>query len=309
MNTFNRNVSKITTAMLLAFTLAACGGGGGGSNHSPKTESTPTVRPSNNNTTAPATVNNEKILAEAKANKTYAVLNLRNDVHKDLLSEYGQDGYRKLDSYSVNLNGKSYSSGNIDLSKLGQGVQKIGVTETATATVGGAKATAIRNNMLHIYQQPYSIVAGIEVKGGKLTIPAHDIEQALDTEDVDFDMVKGYATQTLPTSGKFNYVGDALSQEQTGRLNYTVDFAAKTGSGSISNIAGGITLNEGRIGEMSHINPDNTSISGHGISSTARSNSGLSGTYKLGFFGPNADEVAGVVTSSHGDVAFGGKKQ
>lgn len=299
MNTFNRNVSKITTAMLLAFTLAACGGGGGGSNHSPKTESTPTV--------APATVNNEKILAEAKANKTYAVLSLRNDVHKDLLSEYGQDGYRKLDSYSVNLNGKSYSSGNIDLSKLGQGVQRIGVTETATATVGGAKATAIRNNMLHIYQQPYSIVAGVEVKGGVVSAPG--FRGVLDADDVDFNTVKGYATQTLPASGKFNYVGDAPSQEQTGRLNYTVDFAAKTGSGSISNIAGGITLNEGRIGAMSHINPDNTSISGHGISSTARSNSGLSGTYKLGFFGPNADEVAGVVTSDRGDVAFGGKKQ
>ncbi|WP_158608809.1 factor H binding protein domain-containing protein [Neisseria weixii] len=124
-----------------------------------------------------------------------------------------------------------------------------------------------------------------------------------------FDTVRGYATQNLPSGGKFNYVGEALSQDQTGRLNYTVDFAAKTGSGFISDIAGGISLNEGRIGAMSHTNPDNTSISGYGISSTAHSNNGLSSTYKLGFFGPEADEIVGVVTSDHGDVGFGGKKQ
>ena len=113
----------------------------------------------------------------------------------------------------------------------------------------------------------------------------------------------------VPSSGKFNYVGEALSQEQTGKFNYTVDFTAKTGSGSITDIADGITLHEGQIGKMSHTNPDNTVVSGYGIGSSARSNSGLSGTYKLGFFGPNADEVAGVVTSHYGDVGFGGKKQ
>ena len=280
MNTFNRNVSKITAATLLAFTLAACGGGGGGS-HSLSTDSTPT-----------------------KDNKVVSLSDQKEQVISELEGNYDV----KVDNYSVKINGKTYNSGNIDLSGLGEGIQRVSITEEATGTtVEGDKGKAVRNSILHIYQQPYSIVAGVEVKGGTVTAPG--FRETLTAEDVSFDTVRGHATQTLPTSGKFNYVGEALSQEQTGRLDYTVDFAAKTGSGSISNIAGGITLNEGRIGAMSHTNPDNTLISGHGISSTARSNSGLSGTYKLGFFGPNADEVAGVVTSGHGDVAFGGKKQ
>lgn len=320
MKTFNQNVSKITAATLVALTLAACGGGG--SNHTPQTNSTPTLQPSNSNQNTQPNGNSQnsatssaanqansqaKFLAEAKANKTYGVSSLRGEVHKELSSEYHTYGYRNLDSYNVRFNGKSYSSGNIDLSTLGNGIQRIPFTETATATVGGEKGTAVRNNTLHLYQQPYSILAGVEVKGGNVTAPG--LYEPLDGEGVDFATVKGYATQTLPTSGKFNYAGEALSQDQTGKFNYTVDFAAKTGRGSISNIAGGITLNEGQIGAMSHTNPDNTSISGYGISSTARSNSGLSGSYKLGFFGPNADEVAGVVTSEQGDVGFGGKKQ
>lgn len=318
MNTLNQNVSKITAATLVALTLAACGGGGGG-NHTPQTNSTPTLQPSNSNqNTQPngnsqnsatsSAVNNAKFLAEAKANKTYSVAALKDEAHNDLNDEYAYAGYRKMDTYSVTVNGKSYASGNIDLSTLGNGIQRIGFTETATATVAGEKGRAVRNNTLHLYQQPYSIVAGVEVKGGNVTAPG--LYEPLDGEDVDFATVKGYATQTLPSSGKFNYAGEALSQDQTGKFNYTVDFAAKTGSGFISNIDGGITLHRGEIEPMSHKNRDNTSISGHGIESTAHSKNGLSGSYKLGFFGPNADEVAGVVEyNGDGVVGFGGKKQ
>lgn len=280
MNTFNRNVSKITAATLLALTLAACGGGGGGS-QSLSTDSTPT-----------------------KDNKVVSVSAQKEQAIGELEEAYDV----KVDSYSVKINGKTYKSGNIDLSGLGEGVQRIKITEEATGTTAeGSKGKAVRDSILHIYQQPYSIVAGVEVKGGTVTAPG--FRETLDAEDVDFDTVRGYATQTLPSSGKFNYVGEALSQEQTGKFNYTVDFTAKTGSGSITDIADGITLHEGQIGKMSHTNPDNTVVSGYGIGSSARSNSGLSGTYKLGFFGPNADEVAGVVTSHYGDVGFGGKKQ
>ena len=285
MNTFNRNVSKITAATLLALTLAACGGGSG--SQSLNTDSTPT-----------------KELAEAKANKKYSISNYRALINKEL-SEEGDDVV--LENYRVSIDGKRYTSGDVDLSAFGEGVKRIGVTEEAEVKVGGVKGTAVRAGILHLYQQPYSIVTGTEIKGG--TVTALGRTENLEPEDLDFATVKGYATQTLPSSGKFNYVGEALSQEQTGKFNYTVDFTAKTGSGSITDIADGITLHEGQIGKMSHTNPDNTVVSGYGIGSSARSNSGLSGTYKLGFFGPNADEVAGVVTSHYGDVGFGGKKQ
>ncbi|RPD83247.1 hypothetical protein EGK75_13070 [Neisseria weixii] len=140
MNTFNRNVSKITVATLLALTLAACGGGGGGS-HSLSTNSTPT-----------------------KDNKVVSLTAQKEQVIRGLEKEY--DGV-KVDSYSVKINGKTYNSGNIDLSGLGEGVQRVSITEEATVTtVEGSKGKAVRNSILHIYQQPYSIVAGVEVKGG-----------------------------------------------------------------------------------------------------------------------------------------------
>ncbi len=284
MKAFNQNVGKITSATLLALALTACGGGGGGS-QSPQTSSTPT-----------------KELAEAKANKMFSLAQQRQDVSQ-LFAENGVT----LENYKVSIDGKRITSDNVDLSALGEGVRRIGVTEEAEIRAGSVKGTVIRNGVLHLYQQPYSVVAGTEVKGGTVTVMGR--KENLGSEELDFGTVKGYATKTLPSSGKFNYAGEALSQDQTGKFNYTVDFAAKTGSGSISNIAGGITLHEGKIAGMSHDNPDKTSISGYGIESTARSNSGLNGGYKLGFFGPNADEVAGVVTSPYGDVGFGGKKQ
>lgn len=54
---------------------------------------------------------------------------------------------------------------------------------------------------------------------------------------------------------------------------------------------------------------DNSTISGMGISSTATSEKHGSGTYSLGFFGPNAEEIAGVVEQDgYGVVGFGGKR-
>ena len=98
----------------------------------------------------------------------------------------------------------------------------------------------------------------------------------------------GQSTKTLPSAGSFNYKGVAFNENERGNLDYTINFDTKMGSGSISglNETGKITLHESNI-----VKRDNA-------------------TYDLGIFGPNANEIAGIVTKGDKDlVGFGGQKQ
>ena len=112
-------------------------------------------------------------------------------------------------------------------------------------------------------------------------------------------------------AGTYQYEGVAFSQDERGKLAYSVNFDDRTGSGSITGIteAGNITLDKGSITARSFTNVDNTTITGSGIASTASSEKLGSGTYQLGFFGPNAEEIAGAVENNYGVVGFGGAKK
>ena len=244
--------------------------------------------------------------------KTVSIETLKNSVDAELREEFGSDGFTKTDSYQINVAGKTYTSGSIDLNNLGNGLQRLDVIETASAKVQGQDYSATRNSKLHLYQQPYSVVAGVQVINGSISdANGNVVIRDIGGSDLDINFVKGEATKTLPSAGTYNYAGKAFSQESSGQFNYAVNFDTRKGSGSITGIeeAGKITLNEGTISNLSHTNPDNTTISGFGIQSTATSANLGNGEYKLGFFGPNAEEVAGTVSNAFGDVGFGGTKQ
>lgn len=87
-----------------------------------------------------------------------------------------------------------------------------------------------------------------------------------------------------------------------------MDFAEKTGSGSLGNI----TLSKGDITTQTFTNEiDNSFITTPGIEGRATAGS-LNGGYRLDFFGPNADEIVGLVElGNEEDVIgmFGGTKQ
>lgn len=273
---------SITTALAI-LTLTACGSTGSSSNNSVK---------------------------------TYSVSALKNAVDEELRAEFGKDGFTKTDSYQITVAGKTYTSGNIDLNALGSGLQRLDVTETASAKVKDENYIATRNSKLHLYQQPYSVVAGAQVIGGDIKDAKGNIVKKIKSSDLDVSFVKGEMTQALPNAGTYNYAGKAFTQNEAGQFNYAVNFNTRKGSGSITGIAeaGKITLQEGTISNVSHTNPDNTTISGYGIESTAISekkvNGSNNGNYKLGFFGPNAEEVAGAVSQNgNGLVGFGGTKQ
>lgn len=301
---FNMSLKPICVAIALTLTLTACGSSDNPSLTIPKISTTTSNATGNSNSST--TTNSSTSNAGVTVDKTYAVSALKAEVDNQLKDAYGYAGFNSTNNYQVTVGGKTYTSGNIDLKTLGNGIQRINATETASANVGGTTYTATRHSVVHLYQQPYSVVAGLEVKGGQISNG-----DRIGASDLDIDTVKGYATETLPSAGTYNYAGKAFSQKSSGQFNYAVNFDTRKGSGSITGIteAGKITLNEGTISNLSHTNPDNTTISGFGIQSTATSANLGNGEYKLGFFGPNAEEVAGTVSNAFGDVGFGGTKQ
>ena len=302
---FNMSLKPICVAIALTLTLTACGSSDNPSLTIPKISTT--TSNATGNSSSSTTTNSSTSNAGVTVDKTYAVSALKAEVDKQLKDAYGYAGFNSTNNYQVTVGGKTYTSGNIDLKTLGNGIQRINATETASANVGGTTYTATRHSVVHLYQQPYSVVAGLEVKGGQISNG-----DGIGASDLDIDTVKGYATKTLPSAGTYNYVGRAFSQKSSGQFNYAVNFDTRKGSGSITGIteAGKITLQEGTISNLSHTNPDNTTISGFGIQSTATSEKKGNGEYKLGFFGPNAEEVAGTVNqNNNGLVGFGGTKQ
>lgn len=323
------SLQKISLAGLVLLALTACGGGGSGT---PNTASTPTQNTENtdssssnnngnsstdsgnsstdNSSTSP--VNPVQTVSDAtvKATKTLSVATLKSINNAALLEEFSEDGFKAIDTYQVSVGGKSYSSGNINLSALGNDLQRLNAQEVATSKINGSTYTATVNSVANLYQQPYSVVAGLVVQNGRISGPGMNETASVD-DTLDIDLIKGYATKVLPIAGKATYTGVAFTEDEQGTLSYNVDFSAQTGSGSISGIsqAGTITLSEGTIGNISHTNSDNTTINGFGIEAGATSASLGSGSYKLGFFGPNAEEVAGaVIRGSEAPLGFGGTR-
>ena len=311
------SLKPICVAIALTLTLTACGSSDNPSLTIPKVSTTTsnatgnsgstTTNNSTSNSNSSTTTNSSTSNAGVTVDKTYAVSALKAEVDEQLRNAYGYAGFNSTNNYQITVGGKTYTSGNIDLKTLGNGIQRINATETASANVGGTTYTATRHSVFHLFYQSYSVVAGLEVRGGQISNG-----DKIGASDLDIDTVKGYTTKTLPSAGTYNYAGKAFSQKEAGQFNYAVNFDTRKGSGSITGIeeAGKITLNEGTISNLSHTNPDNTTISGFGIQSTATSEKMGNGEYKLGFFGPNAEEVAGTVNqNNNGLVGFGGTKQ
>lgn len=295
------SLKHIGSLTVVALCLAACSSSGSGSSNS--------NNPNNPNT--------DKNRPNAGVSKLVPVSALRASAHEDLnnlAKRLSDNSYAQveLSSYSVNVNGKSYNNGNIDLATLGNGFKRINATETATARYDGDTYSATRNSTIHLYQQPYSVVAAIQNTGGKVTGP--HANENVNKKDFDINYVQGELTKTLPSTGSFNYKGVAFTETEQGNLDYTINFDTKKGAGSISGIneAGLINLHESDITNVSHENSlDGSSLSGFGVANgVATSEKAGNGTYKLGIFGPNADEIAGsVLRDNDALVGFGGKKQ
>ena len=156
---------------------------------------------------------------------------------------------------------------------------------------------------MKINHLPHSLIIG-----GVLVELYHDNKKidlnTLDRSFTDFESYAAFGEFTKPEivnkmTGNFHYKGIAFNGSGKGVLSYHVDFADKTGNGMITGLKehGDITLHKARISD----NIDSRLIGGHndrqpmsGIEGNATGNAlGVSAQYRLGFFGPNAEEIAG----------------
>ncbi|BAV65357.1 factor H binding protein domain-containing protein [Sphingobium cloacae] len=172
------------------------------------------------------------------------------------------------------------------------------------------------------YRQPYSVVIG-------------NMKQTTGGNYYYIRDIVGHITPTsgVPTSGTVTYTGrtvwhdlDLAASNREGDFSYTINFSGTpTGSGSISNLRGGSgflawtgsgTLAshaiqydaadgtwgvKGGTGTFSISNP--IVAAGYGLSSATP-------TYDLALFGPNAQEVAGVIkiNAQVGSLGIAGKQ-
>lgn len=214
----------------------------------------------------------------------------------------------KNTGYTLSVDGKVQAH-DIDLSKYAKGHHKFSVQERVTGSADGVQGSITRNSDVYLFKQDYSLVAGIHNKN--MTVKLGNETDNIPIDEM-YALVRGVSTEKLPTTGKFNYSGSGKIWSQSGaqevNFNYNVDFAEKTGSGSLGNI----TLSKGDITTQTFTNEiDNSFITTPGIEGRATAGS-LNGGYRLGFFGPNADEIVGLVElGNEEDVIgmFGGTKQ
>ena len=233
---------------------------------------------------------------------------VKEDVRKDVNSWATQKGFKptevELASVTLQVGSVSSKGSNINLFDVVPAqnkVQEVGTVTTARVKAGGDNYELISKGRAHIYRQNYSLIAGLSERE-RIEKDPSGIERNLGVDDdsVDF-VVKGSTTKILPAVGKFNYTGIATNGEKQGALSYTVDFKEKNGKGEITGIGeNSITLSEAPIKEFSHTNEfDNTVIKGQGIEGS---------NYKLGFFGPNAEEIVGAVTQGTNSIGFAGSR-
>lgn len=285
-------LNKVFALSMIALSLAACSSNGSGA---------PSTNNGNNSFVSGAGVATQG----AVVTSFYSV---KEDVRKDVNSWATQKGFKpgevELASVTLQVGSVSSKGSNINLFDVVPArneVQTVGTVTTARVKAGGDNYELISKGRAHIYRQNYSLIAGLSERE-RIEKDPSGIERNLGVDDdsVDF-VVKGSATKILPAAGKFSYAGIATDGEKQGALSYTVDFKEKTGKGQITGIdKTDITLNEASIKEFSHTNEfDNTVIKGQGIEGS---------NYKLGFFGPNAEEIVGAVTEGTNSIGFAGSR-
>ena len=164
---------------------------------------------------------------------------------------------------------------------------------------------SLEDGQLEMYKRSYSAIVGAHV--GNRYAPDGTATRA---DEFQIRSIQGTLTQEnqLPTTGIVRYQGHAFagSDERNGRLDYSINYGDRKGSGHITGLPdfGNITLRTGNLDRHSS-----------NITGVAESQRRGNGNYHLNIFGPNANEIAGkaqnFTTPSHSvnrEVGFSGSR-
>ncbi|OOS21683.1 hypothetical protein B0682_03275 [Moraxella lincolnii] len=304
-----KQITLGSSTLVLAALLTACGG----SSSSGVQKPTPLVANTNNSGNHGTTNhgNHGATNPAPKWDATVRYASLRNNAIKEAIDYVKNDAgvIPKIDGYALTIDGRT-QNGDIDLGGNRKGHHKFSVQERVTGSADGVQGSITRNSDVYLFKQDYSLIAGIHNKN--MTVKLGNETEVNFIGYIDY-LVRGVPTEKLPTTGKFNYSGSGKIRSQFGaqdaKFSYDVDFANKTGSGSLGNI----TLSKGNITTQTLTSEiDNSPITTPTIEGKATDGS-LNGDYGLAFFGPNADEIVGSVElgndKEHVIGMFGGTKQ
>ncbi len=265
-----------TTALLLS----ACGGGSGGN----------FTTPNNNN-----------------LGQNYTVPNHLKDAVREAMT-YPVYWDPAPGRSALTLGNKTYNKGDsLDFTIFPLGYSE----ESGSISISGEVNTI---GKFRIYRLPYSIITAETIT---------DIELASNSNYNRFGVgygtafYLGYPTQSLPQTGKATYVGKSFYNEETGDFNMTVDFAdKKVTDGSITGLTtGNITLKEGNIQPVEYADRTRIGFKGEAVlangkaiephvsidkngkdfNTTEYNSSYYNFEYSGHFFGPNAEEAAGLI--------------
>lgn len=301
-----KQITLGSSTLVLAALLTACGG----SSSSGVQKPTPLVANTNNPGNHGAT--NHGNHGNHGANNSSATISygsLRSVAIHEAIDYVKNDAdvIPKIDGYALTIDGRT-QNGDIDLSKYPKGHHKFSTQERVTGSANGVQGSITRNSDVYLFKQDYSLIAGIH--GKNMTVKLGNEKEVKFIGVVIDYFVRGVPTEKLPTTGKFNYSGSGKIGTQSGirdaKFSYDVDFANKTGSGSLGNI----TLSEDKIKAVEYDDDFGYRFTAQGIEGKA-TDGRYSGDYDLAFFGPDAAEIAGTVELGNEDVGgiFGGTKQ
>lgn len=208
----------------------------------------------------------------------------------------------------------------LDLSPLGMGFNQVPMNYNVKDYKGSSYRV---RGEIRVYNQPYSIVYGHQYDDVSRYFSYSDLltqtgKTSIANNKFVVHTAQGYRTPSsqMPKSGTATYTGKGFTgYGGAGDFRYLVDFDKRQGEGEITGLAdvGYVHLTRGNI---SQVRMADQTMQGVNARATVGDKSAY---YTLGFFGPNAEEVAGFVhdtpysttisNSVDGEIGFGGSRK
>lgn len=278
-----KQVNYALTLLATSLILTACGGSGGGNND----------MVSSDHGTPPANADvNKKI-----------ILNVEDK--DDAPEERIKSAYFDINGHRFNLKDDKFS---VDFAVLPMGISTGKINLVGEAVNNDSFRTVANYKS---YNQFYSAIMGNKdtayYENGQLL-------KFDEPEEFRITTVAGQPTPVanIPVQGTATYQGLAFNENAQGDFKYTINFADKTGSGSITGLNGkNIELFKGGLASAEKAEPYLSEVelgAGQQTFFYGKASSGQYDSYVIGLYGPHAEEVAGAVNDGDYSIGVGGTR-
>lgn len=310
------NALGVSTLAVGVLALSACGGGSTNSSPSGTSAVVNPIKPSNavvkpaSSSTAVATPSGAMAQTVQPATSTQPTtsadfvatrLNSTAQIQQELAKIAG-DGVQVAE---LTWNGKPMGA-QVDLSQLPNGLHNIKEEAKVSATANGKTNAGVIGNNFVIYKQGHSVVVGAADYADLAWLGAQK-----HTKNLSKLSFAGKATENLPSAGTYYYSGLIFDGASQGKLDYRINFDARTGQGNAQLGNTQFTLNEGAIYRLKHAIDDknyNVGFAGYGIQGSVNSTQG-NGDYTLGIIGDYAQELAGQMRIGNDNFGLAATRQ